>query len=389
VKDQGQCGACYAHSTSSQMEAQLAIATNTVPVPLSREQLKDCSTGLPGCGGGSPYNMFLYAAAAAGLGTEAAFPYVASNAPCAAPLPAKSFVDTGSNSIAATELAFKAGLANGPIAVTVCATTWSNYAGGVLNNCGSSSTCSVDHAVLLVGYGVDATLGPYWLIQNSWNTWWGESGFIRIPRTDSGTTGVGACGLTRYVGYQATGSAGGAAPGSTPCQGTWGTLSACSKTCGGGTQSKTWTTSAQPTGSGTPCPNPLTQTLTCNTALCPTPGGGGTTATCLTLKNTVLGANGDGTYTKVADWNQAWCGSTTNPQYTMTKNGVQLALFFYATSCTNNVKMSGLWGLGPAAIPRQAYQWSNPVTIPTTGANKGVIPGPDVATGWTIQFSSC
>jgi len=401
VKDQGQCGSCYAHSTSSQMEAQLAIATNSVPVALSREQLKDCSSGAPGCNGGSPSNMFSYAASGA-LTTEANYPYVASNAACKSPLPALAFQDTGYVSIANNELAFKAALANGPIAVTVCASTWDNYAGGVFTNCASG--CSVNHAVLLVGYGVDPTLGNYWLIQNSWNTWWGEAGLIRLPRTDSSTNGVGKCGLTTYGGYQAKTPAG--PSGGTPCQGAWSAWTTCSKTCGTGSQSKTWTTTVAASGGGTPCPNPTIVTQSCNTALCPTPTPAPTsraptkrgstpypskaptpasTTGCLHVSNSVLGATGDGNYAKVADWNQGWCGTATNPQYYFTNAaGQQFALFFYATNCYNNVRTAGEWGLGPVTMPRAAYQWSSSVTI-----TNGVVPLPTAAPGWTLQFSAC
>jgi hypothetical protein len=381
VKDQGQCGSCYAHSSSSQMEAHLAIVRGTSPVALSREQLKDCSLNSPGCNGGSPFRMYEYAAKTTGLGTEAGLTYKPSNQLCPGSLPALAYKNTGSVSIAANELAFKAALATAPIAVTVCAGTWNNYAGGVFTNCGNSQTCSVDHAVLLVGYGTDATLGPYWLIQNSWNTWWGESGFMRLKRTDSSATNTGACGLTRYVGYQSQTPTGNGGPAATDCKGSWSAFTACSKTCGGGTQSHTYTVTAQPTNGGAACPSPLTQSQACNTKLC----GGGTSA-CLHVANSVLGANGDGDYKQAANWNQGWCGTATNPQYLMTKNGQQLALFFYATNCYNNVRTSGMWGLGPASIPRAAYQWSDKVAIPASG----VVPGPNMATGasWTINFST-
>lgn len=377
VKDQGNCGSCYAHSTSSQMEAQMAIEKNTVPVVLSREQLKECSTGSPGCGGGVPAYMYNYAKT--GLGTEAALGYKASDTSCPNSLPAVAYQNTGGyKTIANNEAAFKVAVQNSPVAVTVCASPWSSYSGGVFSSC--STGCAVNHAVLLVGYGTDPKFGNYWLIQNSWNTWWGEAGFIRLPRYDSSTAGVGMCGLTTYAGYQASGITGGATNTGTPCQGSWGAFSACSKTCGGGTQSRTWTTTALPTGGGTPCPNPTTVSQSCNTNLCPTPGGGGTTAGCLRLSGTVLGSSGDGDFKSVAGWTQGFCGSASLPQY-YSKDGSQV-LFFFVTNCVNNVRTAGMWGFGPVSVKGAAYQWATKQVI-----SNGVIPGPNLAKGWTITIS--
>jgi C1A family cysteine protease len=50
----------------------------------------------------------------------------------------------------------------------------------------------LNHAVVIVGEGVDATSSlPYWLIRNSWGTNWGEAGYMRLAITDSG---YGICG---------------------------------------------------------------------------------------------------------------------------------------------------------------------------------------------------
>jgi len=73
----------------------------------------------------------------------------------------------------------------GPISVSVDASTWSFYSKGVFTNCNSNKP-DINHAVLLVGYGVDAKSGPYWTIRNSWGPRWGENGHIRIKRTVAG-----------------------------------------------------------------------------------------------------------------------------------------------------------------------------------------------------------
>lgn len=39
----------------------------------------------------------------------------------------------------------------------------------------------VDHAVLLIGYGMEKNKA-YWTMQNSWGTDWGEDGYFRMDR---------------------------------------------------------------------------------------------------------------------------------------------------------------------------------------------------------------
>jgi cathepsin L len=73
----------------------------------------------------------------------------------------------------------------GPIAVSVDASTWRAYSSGVYSGC-NTETPDINHAVTLVGYGVDPVEGPYWTIRNSWGTYWGENGHIRIQRTPAG-----------------------------------------------------------------------------------------------------------------------------------------------------------------------------------------------------------
>jgi len=64
----------------------------------------------------------------------------------------------------------------GPVSVTVAA-NWGRYGGGIFQGGCTSTSCSLDHGVVAVGYDKD-----YWLVRNSWGGRWGEEGYIRLSR---------------------------------------------------------------------------------------------------------------------------------------------------------------------------------------------------------------
>jgi hypothetical protein len=87
-----------------------------------------------------------------------------------------------------------------PLAVGVAGdkSAFQLYSSGIL----SSSTCgtSLNHAIVLVGYGQSSSGTPFWIAKNSWGTSWGESGYVRILR-DTVAGGAGICGINLYVVY--------------------------------------------------------------------------------------------------------------------------------------------------------------------------------------------
>jgi len=93
--------------------------------------------------------------------------------------------------------ALMAAAATGPVSIAVDAAAlgWQLYRGGVLKRfCGTS----LDHGVLLVGYGSDNGT-DYWLVKNSWGAGWGEKGYIRLLRDDK--AGAGTCGLQQQASF--------------------------------------------------------------------------------------------------------------------------------------------------------------------------------------------
>lgn len=77
-----------------------------------------------------------------------------------------------------------------------------HYAGGIYDatDCASNGT-SVNHAVVVVGFGETADGKKYWLARNTWGTMWGENGYIRIARGVPSQQPFGPCNLYSYSTY--------------------------------------------------------------------------------------------------------------------------------------------------------------------------------------------
>ena len=229
VKNQGQCGSCWAFSATEQVESQLVLA-GAPQVELSTQQVASCTADpqlmcCDGCAGGDPtaaYEYLAWASHKGGLAPDAWWPYEQGLTPdevCEAPactktcdkdvsqLPADfGYVgpyakvsgyayaipecDVGACDDQDTDQ-LAARLEASPLSVCLNAGAWDDYTGGVLSEaaCGGHGADDVDHCVQLVGYNKTEPDNSYWIVRNSWSTSWGEDGYIYLSM-DGNACGV-------------------------------------------------------------------------------------------------------------------------------------------------------------------------------------------------------
>lgn len=201
VKNQEQCGSCWAFSTTGSVESAWFLAKGTLP-SVSEQQLVDCSTaeGNQGCNGGLMDYAFEYIIKNKGITTEAAYPYTATgpNACVAAGKPVAATLSGYKDVPVNSETALETAIAQQPVSVAVEAdqSVFQFYSGGVMDSaCGTQ----LDHGVLAVGYG---TLGgkEYYLVKNSWGASWGANGYILLGR-GAKFNPAGQCGIQMAASY--------------------------------------------------------------------------------------------------------------------------------------------------------------------------------------------
>jgi len=213
VQNQGSCGSCWAFVAAAVIESRLAVSTGASLKSLSRQQLVSCAIS-NGCSGGNYETAWQYTSQNGGLVSVNTYGYdsgddgPSSTPSCVSSDTTETITTTGTIfTQLPTEAAMLTAVENGgPIAISISTPScFQYYSSGILTesdcDCYGGSS-SIDHAVVVVGYGTDSSSGiQYWQVQNSWGANWGLQGYVLLQR---GVSPEGMCGLLTDAKYPNT-----------------------------------------------------------------------------------------------------------------------------------------------------------------------------------------
>ncbi|XP_005726649.1 cathepsin O [Pundamilia nyererei] len=194
VQDQQACGSCWAFSVVGAIQSVHAIGGSQLE-QLSVQQVVDCSYQNAGCNGGSTTRALNWLKQTRmKLVSQSEYPYKAKTDICHffsqshGGVAVKNFT---TYDFSGQEKAMMGQLVQyGPLVAIVDAVSWQDYLGGIIQYHCSSQWST--HAILIVGYDTTGDI-PYWIVQNSWGTRWGNEGYVYIK------IGGNVCGIADSV----------------------------------------------------------------------------------------------------------------------------------------------------------------------------------------------
>ncbi|XP_037038649.1 cathepsin O-like [Bradysia coprophila] len=200
VRNQGLCGACWAHSVIETVESMAAIESNSSVIELSVQQMVDCAeNNNNGCQGGDTCNVLEWLVQKnISIQTMKEYPTNNNSGHCK-----MGEFTNGSQSVHVTKFTCERyvgqeqkvlfHLANdGPVVAAVNGLLWQNYLGGIIQFHCDGSTTSLNHAVQIVGYDLEADI-PYYIVRNSWGKRFGNDGYLKVQ------IGGNVCGIANQV----------------------------------------------------------------------------------------------------------------------------------------------------------------------------------------------
>lgn len=198
VKNQGQCGSCWAFSAIATIEYDFVCRYHYY-LPMSEQNCVDCAKP-NGCQGGFMclcldwYKKY-------GLDLETNWPYRQTDNDCHAQrgdMHVSYAPDWYTIPGDETLMAYIMQTEERWVSACLDAAPFAYYQGFDIIRAESGCSQQPNHAIVLVGFGTCPETGvKYWIVRNSWGIDWGNGGYCRIQRDAS------ACGLANpYEGYR-------------------------------------------------------------------------------------------------------------------------------------------------------------------------------------------